>query len=72
MLAQSLIAHDLIDEFRLLVYPVVLGSRRRLFADGAAPAAMDLTELHDDEHRRAPSTPTTWAGRPTYGIFELD
>jgi dihydrofolate reductase len=37
-LIQSLIEHNLVDEYTLLVYPVVLGSGKRLFKEGANTA----------------------------------
>ncbi|MGQ0434405.1 MAG: dihydrofolate reductase family protein [Microthrixaceae bacterium] len=43
-LAQTLIKHGLIDEYRLFVYPVVIGEGKRLFADGAVPAALKLVD----------------------------
>ena len=43
-LLQALHAAGLIDEYRLKVFPVVLGRGKRLFAEGAAPATLKLTE----------------------------
>lgn len=43
-LIQTLLAEDLIDEFRLLIYPLVLGKGKRLFGDGAIPAAFRLAK----------------------------
>ncbi len=43
-LLQTLIKHDLVDTFWLMIYPITLGSGKRLFADGAIPAAFKVTE----------------------------
>ena len=42
-LAQTLIANDLVDEYRLWVHPVVLGSGKRLFGAGTVAAALRLS-----------------------------
>jgi dihydrofolate reductase len=42
-LAQTLIEHDLVDEYRLLTFPVHLGSGKKLFRDGVRPGALRLT-----------------------------
>lgn len=41
-LLQILLANDLVDEIRLLIYPVVLGKGKRFFGNGAMPAAFKL------------------------------
>ena len=43
-LLQTLIKHDLVDVFWLMVYPITLGDGKRLFADGAIAAAFKVTE----------------------------
>jgi len=70
-LAQTLIANDLIDEYRLFVFPVVLGTGKRLLGEGAVPSALELvatrktsTGVVISSYRRA--------GKPRYGSFALD
>jgi dihydrofolate reductase len=43
-LIQTLLRNDLIDELRLWIFPVVLGSGKRLFGDGAIPAGLQLAD----------------------------
>ena len=43
-LLQTLIEHDLVDTFWLMIYPITLGAGKRLFADGTIPAAFKVTE----------------------------
>lgn len=43
-LIHLLLQHDLVDELRIKIYPLILGSGKKLFADGAMPAAFTLTD----------------------------
>jgi dihydrofolate reductase len=43
-LIQSLLRHNLVDEYRLWIFPVVIGSGKRLFSDGAIPAGLRLVD----------------------------
>jgi len=43
-LLQTLIRHGLVDEFQLLIFPVVVGPGKRLFGDGTVPAALKLVD----------------------------
>ena len=69
-LAQTLIAHDLVDEYRLTVFPVVLGTGKRLFGDGTVPSGLALVSAQTTDagvvacvYRRT--------GAPTYGSYAL-
>src|SRR5205814_4617530 len=43
-LVRALVEHDLVDELRLMVFPIVLGSGKRLFGDSASTKALRLLE----------------------------
>ena len=43
-LLQTLIKHDLVDTFWLMIYPITLGIGKRLFAEGTVPATFKVTE----------------------------
>ena len=43
-LVQTLLREDLVDELRLIVFPVTLGEGRRLFAEGTIPRTWRLTQ----------------------------
>ena len=43
-LIQTLIKHDWVDAFWLMMYPITLGVGKRLFADGTIPVAFKGTE----------------------------
>jgi dihydrofolate reductase len=43
-LLQTLLKHDLVDTFWLMIYPITLGTGKRLFAEGTMPAAFKVTE----------------------------
>lgn len=65
-LVRTLMEHGLVDEYRLLIHPVVLGNGKRLFAGGTTPAALELIDTKTTSrgvvaHIYQPS------GKPEYG-----
>ena len=70
-LARSLIDLDLVDEYRLWVFPVLLGSGERLFGDGLAPVGLRLVSSRTSESGVVVHTYQP-AGPLTFGSFELD
>lgn len=68
-LAQSLLAAGLLDELRLVVAPVVLGSGRRLFPEGGAAAGLRLIRNETTPGGLAVHVYES-AGLPKYGTYE--
>jgi dihydrofolate reductase len=70
-LAQALMSHDLVDEYRLCFHPVVLGHGKRLFQEGTPSRKLKLL------NGRTTSTGVVVnvyqpAGQPAYGDFGID
>jgi dihydrofolate reductase len=70
-LIRTLMQHGLVDEYRLLIHRVVLGSGQRLFADGTTPTALELIDTKITSrgvvaHLCHPS------GKPRYGSVTLE
>lgn len=68
-LVQTLMQHDLVDEYRLWICPLVLGRGKRLFRDDSAPTALKLVDIKTTSsgavlHVYQP------AGKPTPGSFD--
>src|SRR3712207_5747115 len=43
-LSQTLLRHNFVDQYRLLVFPLVIGSGNRLFSEGTIPAGLKLVD----------------------------
>ncbi|MGW6308435.1 dihydrofolate reductase family protein [Streptomyces niveus] len=67
-LIQTLIAHDLVDEFHVLVFPVLVGSGKRLFGRGTVPAGLKLVDTARSESGVVISTYAR-AGKVEYGAM---
>jgi dihydrofolate reductase len=70
-LIQTLLEHDLIDEFRMWIFPVVIGTGKRFFGDGTVPGALKLV---DSKASKTGVTVNTYerAGDVNPGSFEFD
>jgi dihydrofolate reductase len=69
-LVQSLMQHELVDQYNLWVYPVLLGNGKRLFGDGTMPTALRLVESRTFGNGAVllAYEPT---GKPEYGTIAL-
>jgi dihydrofolate reductase len=70
-LIQTLLQRDLVDEFRLWIFPLVLGTGRRLFAEGAIPRGLQVV---DAKTSTTGVLMTTYerVGEVEYGSFALE
>lgn len=70
-LIQTLMENDLVDEYNLWVFPVVLGRGKRLFGRGAVPGTLKLTGTKTSSTGVVIQTYER-AGPIQYGTFEVD
>ena len=70
-LIQTLLRNDLVDEFNLWTFPVVLGSGKRLFAGGAIPAGLKVVDVTTSSTGVVIATYER-AGEIKYGSFALE
>jgi dihydrofolate reductase len=70
-LIQTLLEHNLIDEYRLWIFPLVLGTGKRFFGEGTIPAALQLV---DSKVSKTGVTINTYkpAGGIDTGSFEFE
>ncbi|MGH3731532.1 MAG: dihydrofolate reductase family protein [Micromonosporaceae bacterium] len=69
-LVRTLHQHDLVDEYRFLVFPVVVGGGRRLFPDHGVATGLTLTESRTTGSGVAIHVYRT-TGRPEFGSIEV-
>lgn len=70
-LVQSLMQDDLVDLYNVWVYPVLLGSGKRLFAGGTIPTALRLNDA-TTFNNGAVLLSYQRLGKPEYGTTALD
>jgi dihydrofolate reductase len=70
-LIQTLLKHDLVDEFRLWIFPVLIGSGKRLFGEGTIPSGLRLVDTKTSSTGVVIATYER-AGTIDYGSFALD
>ena len=70
-LIQTLQKHDLVDEYRVMIFPLPLGTGKRLFADGTIPAGLRLVDSSASTTGVLMATYER-AGEIEYGTFALD
>ena len=70
-LIQTLLKNDLVDEFHLMVFPLALGSGKRLFAEGTVPAAFTGSDVKTSNSGVIIATYNR-AGAVKYGTYAPD
>lgn len=70
-LIQTLLRHNLVDEFRLWIFPLVIGSGKRLFGDGTIPSGLRLVDSTTSSTGVVMGT-YEQAGEIVTGSFALD